>query len=61
MVWINAELESPELGVELNIFRWFKIAGTAGYRQVTGVNEALGQTNEDFSGFNFERIKDEGE
>lgn len=46
----NIFVISPELGVELNIFRWFKIAGTAGYRQVTGVNEALGQTNEDFSG-----------
>lgn len=41
---------TPELGVELNITRWFRIAGTAGYRWVNGTSEGRDYTNEDFSG-----------
>jgi len=41
---------TPEVGIEMNVFRWFKIAGTVGYRSVTGVNNIPGQSNEDFSG-----------
>lgn len=41
---------TPEIGVELNITRWFRVAGTAGYRWVDGVNERSGLTDDDFSG-----------
>jgi len=41
---------TPEIGVELNLTRWFRLAGTVGYRYVTGVNETLGLRDEDFSG-----------
>lgn len=41
---------TPEIGLELNVFRWFRIAGTAGYRIVNGVNEESGFKNEDFGG-----------
>ncbi|MEZ4985415.1 MAG: hypothetical protein R2795_10320 [Saprospiraceae bacterium] len=41
---------TPEIGLELNIARWFRVAGTVGYRYVTGVNENLGLSNDDFSG-----------
>ncbi|MEZ5038958.1 MAG: hypothetical protein R2828_03675 [Saprospiraceae bacterium] len=41
---------TPEIGLELNITRWFRVAGTAGYRWVDGTNETRGYTNEDFSG-----------
>ena len=46
----NIFVVSPEIGVELNVFRWFKIAGTVGYRAVSGVNSITGQSNKDFSG-----------
>lgn len=41
---------TPEIGVELNITRWFRLAGTVGYRYVTGVNDDRGLKDEDFSG-----------
>lgn len=41
---------TPELGVELNITRWCRLAGTVGYRHVGGVNEDRGLKGEDFSG-----------
>lgn len=31
---------TPEVGLELNVTRWFRVAGTVAYRYVTGVNEA---------------------
>ncbi len=34
----NCFVATPELGVEVNITRFFKIAATAGYRVVTGAN-----------------------
>ena len=46
----NIFVVTPELGIELNVFRWFKIAGTVGYRSVSGVNSITGQSNKDFSG-----------
>ena len=46
----NIFVVTPEVGVELNVFRWFKIAGTASYRSVSGVNNIAGRSNEDFSG-----------
>jgi hypothetical protein len=41
---------TPELGVELNVTRWFRLAGTVGYRHVAGVNEDRGLKGDDFSG-----------
>lgn len=41
---------TPELGVELNVTKWFRIAATGGYRWVSGANESLGYNDEDFSG-----------
>jgi hypothetical protein len=41
---------TPEIGLELNVTRWFRLAGTVGYRYVTGVNEDRGLKGEDFSG-----------
>lgn len=41
---------TPEVGLELNITSWFRLAGTVGYRWVQGANEDLGYTNDDFTG-----------
>lgn len=41
---------TPEIGVELNLTRWFRVAGTAGYRWVNGTSDAREYTDEDFSG-----------
>lgn len=46
----NIFVIQPEAGVEVNLFRWFKLAGTVGYRAVTGVNEIETHSNSDFSG-----------
>jgi hypothetical protein len=41
---------TPELGLELNIFRWFRVAGGLGYRWVNGTDGGNLYENEDFSG-----------
>ncbi len=41
---------TPELGIELNLTRWFRLAITGGYRWVNGVHLIPGSTNADFSG-----------
>lgn len=41
---------TPEIGLEMNLARWFRVVGTIGYRYVDGVSENHGFTNEDFSG-----------
>lgn len=42
-------LIQPELGLELNITRWFRLAMTGGYRYVSGVNNLPGDlSNQDF-------------
>jgi hypothetical protein len=41
---------TPELGVELNVTRWFRLGATVGYRILQGANEANGYTNNDFQG-----------
>lgn len=46
----NIFVVQPEAGFEVNLFRWFKLAGTVGYRSVTGVNEIETYSNSDFSG-----------
>lgn len=40
---------APEAGIELNIFRWFRLSGAVGYRWVEGVDpESTQMTNKDF-------------
>ncbi len=41
---------TPELGLEVNIFKWFRVAGAAGYRWVNGTNGKGMYEDEDFSG-----------
>lgn len=41
---------TPEIGVELNVTRWFRIGATGGYRILRGANENLGYTDSDFEG-----------
>ncbi len=41
---------TPEIGLELNVTHWFRIAATAGYRWVEGTNQSRPYTDEDFSG-----------
>jgi hypothetical protein len=45
-------LIQPELGLELNITRWFRLAMTGGYRYVSGINKLPADlSNEDFRSF----------
>ncbi|MBK7406657.1 MAG: hypothetical protein IPL49_11665 [Saprospirales bacterium] len=46
----NVLVWSPELGVELNLTRFLRLAGTAGYRWVDGVSTP-NLTDSDFSGW----------
>ena len=46
----NVFVITPEVGVEVNLFKWFKLAGTVGYRAVTGFNSLDGYKNSNFSG-----------
>ena len=41
---------TPEAGIELNVTRWFKLAGTVGYRYLDGVNDNSVYSNDDFRG-----------
>lgn len=41
---------TPEAGIELNVTRWFKLAGTVGYRYLDGVNQNSPFSNDDFKG-----------
>lgn len=31
---------TPEAGLEINLTKWFRVAGTVGYRHITGVNDS---------------------
>jgi len=46
----NVFVATPELGLELNVTQWFRIAGTVGYRYVDGVSENRGYASDDFNG-----------
>lgn len=35
---------SPEAGIELNVFRWFRVSATAGYQWYNGLDENLGSS-----------------
>lgn len=41
---------TPELGIELNVFKWFRVGGAVGYRWVSGTNGDADYNDEDFSG-----------
>ena len=42
---------TPEVGLELNLTRWFRINGTVGYRMVRGTQGDRKYTDDDFSGW----------
>lgn len=42
---------TPEIGLELNVFKWFRVSGAASYRFITGVGNLPDFSNEDFSNF----------
>ncbi len=44
----NVFVLEPELGFELNIFRWFRIAATGHYRWVDGINPSVSGIDENF-------------
>ena len=44
----NVFVLTPEAGIELNIFRWFRIAASANYRWVDGINPALAGVNRNY-------------
>jgi hypothetical protein len=43
----------PEAGLEVNVFRWFRVAGTASYRLVDGISRNSGLDSDEFNGFGF--------
>ncbi|MCB0644460.1 MAG: hypothetical protein KDC44_22605 [Phaeodactylibacter sp.] len=47
----NVLVVTPELGLELNVTRWLRVSGTAGYRWVDGVNTP-NLSDADFTGWN---------
>lgn len=44
---------TPEIGFEINVFKWFRIAATGGYRFVAGIDNLPQLSNDDFNNFNF--------
>ena len=47
----NFFIATPELGVEINVFRWFRVALTGGYRMIEGLSENSGYAEKDFEGW----------
>jgi hypothetical protein len=47
----NIFVMNPELGIEVNVFSFFRIAATASYRLVNGVDDIPNYSDDDFSGF----------
>ncbi len=41
---------TPELGLEINVTNWFRLAGAAGYRFVNGLREGQAYEQDDFQG-----------
>lgn len=46
----NVFVLTPEAGIEVNITTWFRLAGTVGYRYVTGTESNTFYSGSDFSG-----------
>lgn len=42
---------TPEIGAEVNLFRWLRVAGTVSYRWLDGINESSDFRNKDFREF----------
>lgn len=42
---------TPEAGLELNVAQWFRIAGTAGYRFINGLDDEVPIGEKDLEGF----------
>jgi len=42
---------TPEVGLEFNVFRWFRIAATGGYRFLNGMDGVPDFTEDDFEGW----------
>lgn len=47
----NIFVLSPEAGIELNVFSFFRVSATATYRLVNGVDDVPNYSNSDLSGF----------
>ncbi len=43
----------PEAGIEVNIFRWFRVAGTAGYQWYNGLDDSPQVESLDLNNFRF--------
>lgn len=41
---------TPEIGLELNVAKWFRVAGAVGYRWVNGANPERGYEKDAFNG-----------
>jgi len=50
--WDSIFAITPEVGLELNVTKFFHIAASAGYRWVDGVNDNANFSNEDFRNLN---------
>lgn len=42
---------TPEIGLELNVFRWFRVSATGGYRFIHGLNDVPDLTENDLEGW----------
>lgn len=42
---------TPDIGVEVNLFRWMRLVGSVGYRSVSGLNDTNTVTANDVNGF----------
>ena len=42
---------TPEIGLEFNVFRWFRVAAAANYRYLNGLENANPLTDDDLSNF----------
>ncbi len=47
----NIFVTTPEVGIELNVFSFFRIAATASYRWVNGIDDLPTYTDDDLSSF----------
>ncbi len=47
----NIFVLTPQIGLELNVASWFRIAGYGAYRHVNGINDAQPFNDNDVSGF----------
>ncbi len=41
---------TPEVGLEVNVFRWFRVAGTVGHRFINGLDDSPNFSNDELDG-----------